>query len=86
MIEIEESTGSVYQDLGFVDASDMQAKSADVMKLATLIETAEMSPTEAANRLEISLEKLEDMLRGRFRDAPVTTIAKYLNQISTNQI
>ncbi|MFW9078049.1 XRE family transcriptional regulator [Pseudomonas sp. P2757] len=85
MIEIEESAGSVYQDLGFADASDMQAKSADVMKLATLIETAEMSATEAANRLEISLEKLEDVLRGRFRDVPAATIAKYLNQISTNQ-
>ncbi|MDD1137618.1 helix-turn-helix domain-containing protein [Pseudomonas sp. TNT2022 ID233] len=85
MIEIEESTGNVYQDLGGGDACEMQTKSEAVMKLAALMEAAQMSGSEAADKLEISLEKLEEILRGRFRDVPSAAISKYLNQISVNE-
>ncbi|WP_367257228.1 XRE family transcriptional regulator [Pseudomonas sp. stari2] len=82
---MEESTGNVYQDLGVGDAFEMQTKSEAVMKLAALMETAQLSGSEAADKLEISLEKLEGMFRGRFRDIPSATISKYLNQISVNE-
>ncbi|MCX4219838.1 MULTISPECIES: XRE family transcriptional regulator [Pseudomonas] len=82
---MEESTGNVYQDLGVGDAYEMQTKAEAVMKLAALMETAQMSGIEAAEKLEISLEKLEGMLRGRFRDIPSATISKYLNQISVKE-
>lgn len=82
---MEESTGNVYQDLGVGDAYEMQAKAEAVMKFSALMETAQLSGSEAAEKLEISLEKLEDMLRGGFRDIPSATISKYLNRISVKE-
>ncbi|POA48174.1 transcriptional regulator [Pseudomonas sp. MPR-ANC1] len=82
MSEIEESVGNVYQDLGLENANDMLTKSSYVAKMALLIETSDVSEPEVAEKLELSLEKLQEILRGQFRDEPVHAMADYLEKIS----
>ncbi|WRH91314.1 XRE family transcriptional regulator [Pseudomonas fluorescens] len=82
MSEIEESTGNVYQDLGLEHTGEMLLKSEYATKLVSLIESSDMSESEAAQRLGIPLENLQQILRGKFREVPVTTMAEYKIKIS----
>jgi len=82
MSEIEESTGNVYQDLGLEHTGEMLLKSEYATKLISLIESSDVSESEAAQRLGIPLENLQQILRGKFREVPVTTMAEYKIKIS----
>ncbi|TMU82063.1 hypothetical protein FGA82_04475 [Pseudomonas fluorescens] len=82
MSEIEESTDNVYQDLGLEHAGEMLIKSDYATKLISLIESSDVSESEAAQRLGIPLENLQQILRGKFREVPVTTMADYNIKIS----
>lgn len=82
MSEIEESRGNVYQDLGLEDAGEMLIKSEYATKLISLIESTDVSEFEAAQRLGIPLESLQQLLRGKFREVSVTTMADYSRKIS----
>jgi predicted XRE-type DNA-binding protein len=82
MSEIEESTGNVYKDLGLEHADEMLTKSEYATKLASLIKSTDISESEAALRLGIPLENLQQLLRGKFREVSVTTMADYSRKIS----
>ncbi|WP_158833074.1 XRE family transcriptional regulator [Pseudomonas sp. PB103] len=81
MIGIEESTGNVYQDLGLGQAGEMQIKAGYMAELTSLSEFAGMSESETARRLEIPLERFQQIRRGKFRDLPATTVADYSRKI-----
>ncbi|MHC8363428.1 XRE family transcriptional regulator [Pseudomonas sp. LS2P72] len=68
MIEVNGSDSCVYEALGNPDAGEMRAKSEYVMKIGILLETGRLSKTEAAQKLGLSQEELNEMLRGKFRD------------------
>ncbi|RON32086.1 hypothetical protein BK664_28600 [Pseudomonas brassicacearum] len=57
----------------------MRGKSEYVMKIGLLLETGRLSKTEAAQKLGLSQEELNEMLRGKFRDLTVTKISEYLD-------
>ncbi|KJZ63050.1 hypothetical protein VD17_25330 [Pseudomonas fluorescens] len=57
----------------------MRAKSEYVMKIGIFLETGRLSKTEAAQKLGLSQEELNEMLRGKFRDLTVAKISEYLN-------
>ncbi|RON23330.1 hypothetical protein BK660_07790 [Pseudomonas brassicacearum] len=59
----------------------MRAKSEYVMKIGILLETGRLNRTEAAQKLGLSEEELNDMLRGKFRDLTVAKISEYLNPL-----
>ena len=67
MIEIEESSGNVYADLGMPDADEMLVKAQLASKIGEIIKGKKLSQQEAADVLGISQPKLSNMLRGRFR-------------------
>lgn len=67
MIEIEESTGNVYADLGMVDADEMIVKAQLATKIGEIIKGRKWSQTHAAKVLGITQPKLSQMLRGQFR-------------------
>ena len=62
-----------------VDGSERRAKSEYVMKIGLLLETGRLDKTEAAQKLGLSEEELDEMLRGKFRDLTVAKISEYLN-------
>ncbi|WP_080932067.1 XRE family transcriptional regulator [Pseudomonas fluorescens] len=79
MNEVDGSDSCVYEALGYPDASEMRAKSEYVMKIGIFLETGRLSKTEAAQKLGLSQEELNEMLRGKFRDLTVAKISEYLN-------
>jgi predicted XRE-type DNA-binding protein len=79
MSEVNESDICVYEALGYPDAGEMRAKSEYVMKIGIFLETGRLSKTEAAQKLGLSQEELNEMLRGKFRDLTVTKISEYLD-------
>ncbi|WP_309677646.1 XRE family transcriptional regulator [Pseudomonas sp.] len=79
MSEVNGSDSCVYEALGNPDAGEMRGKSEYVMKIGIFLETGRLSKTEAAQKLGLSQEKLNEMLRGKFRDLTVAEISEYLN-------
>jgi predicted XRE-type DNA-binding protein len=67
MIEIEESTGNVYADLGMVNAAEMLVKAQLANKIGEIIKSRKWSQQQAADILGIPQSKLSKMLRGQFR-------------------
>ncbi|MBV4485530.1 helix-turn-helix domain-containing protein [Pseudomonas sp. SWRI153] len=76
-MDIEKSTGNVYADLGLHGADEMLIKSEYATKMAALIKTANLNESEAAQITGITLETLRQILRGKFRDLSVATMADY---------
>lgn len=66
MIEIEESTGNVYADLGMADAEEMLVKAQLSTKIGEIIKNHRWSQQQAAEVLGITQPKLSNMLRGQF--------------------
>ncbi|MBK5397125.1 XRE family transcriptional regulator [Pseudomonas sp. TH39(2020)] len=79
MSEVNGNDSCVYEALGHPDAGEMRGKSEYVMKIGLLLETGRLSKTEAAQKLGLSKEELNEMLRGKFRDLTVAKISEYLN-------
>jgi predicted XRE-type DNA-binding protein len=79
MIEVDGNDNCVYDALGYPDAGEMRAKSEYVMKIGILLQTGRLNRTEAAQKLGLSQEELNEMLRGKFRDLTVAKISEYLN-------
>ena len=67
MIEIEQSTGNVYADLGVEEADEMLVKAQLASKIGDIIDDRNWSQQKAADVLGISQPKLSKMLRGQFR-------------------
>lgn len=67
MIEIEEGSGNVYQDLGLPNASEMQVKSQLAAKIGEIIKARHLTQIQASEILGLSQPKLSEMLRGKFR-------------------
>ena len=67
MLEIEESSGNVYADLGMPDAEEMIVKAQLANKISEIIKGRKWSQVEAAEVLGIPQPKLSKMLRGQFR-------------------
>lgn len=67
MIEIEETTGSVYAALGMEDAEEMLVKAQLATKIGEIIKSRKWSQQQAVNVLGIPQSKLSKMLRGQFR-------------------
>jgi predicted XRE-type DNA-binding protein len=79
MNEIDGSNSGVYKALGYPEAGEMRAKAEHVMKIGLLLETGRLSKTEAAQRLGLSQQELDEILSGKFRDLTVAKISEYPN-------
>src|SRR5229473_70193 len=67
MIEIEESSGNVYADLGVTDADDMLVKAQLATKIGEIVKRRHLTQIQAAEVLGMTQPKLSNMLRGKFR-------------------
>jgi len=67
MIEIEESSGNVYADLGMADADEMIVKAQLATKIGEIIKDHKWTQKQAAEILGITQPKLSNMLCGQFR-------------------
>ena len=67
MIEIEQSSGNIYADLGVPNADEMLVKAQLASKIGEIICARKWSQQQAAVVLGIPQSKLSKMLRGQFR-------------------
>lgn len=81
MIEIEESTGNVYANLGKVDAEEMMVKAQLADKIGKIIKNRKSSQQQAAEVLGMSQPKLSNMLRGQFRGISETKMLNCLTRL-----
>ena len=83
-IEIEQSTGSVYSDLGFPDAAEMLVKAQLTTRIGEILATRKWTQQEASKVLGIPQPKLSRMLRGQFRGISETKMIECLTRLGCN--
>jgi len=81
MIEIEESSGNVYADLGTRDAEQMLVKARLATKINEIIKRKGMTQVQAAELLGLPQPKLSGMLRGQFRGISEAKMMACLNRL-----
>lgn len=67
MSKVETSSGNVYDDLGFPEAKDMQAKAQIVVLMHQEIEARRMSLDNVARALGTTKNELDRLLTGHFQ-------------------
>jgi predicted XRE-type DNA-binding protein len=81
MIDIEESSGNVYSDLGRDDAKQMLVKAQLAGKIGGIIKARHLTQTQAAEILGMSQPKVSAMLRGKFRGISETKMLDCLSRL-----
>ena len=66
-IVIEEGSTSVYSDLGYADAAEMQRKSQLAAEIARAIKARRLTQQGAAELLAVDQSKVSRITRGQFR-------------------
>ncbi len=79
--EFEESTGNMYQDLGFDDAQEMQVKATLATKISDIIKRRKLTQKQAAELLAMPQPKVSAMLRGHFRGISEAKMLACLNAL-----
>ena len=83
-IEIHESSGNVFADLGLPDAEEMLLKSQIVVELHRAIRMRKLTQTAAAKLVGIAQPDLSNILRGRFRGFSVERLMRMLTAFGQN--
>lgn len=78
---IDESTGNVYEDLGHIDANEMQTKAAIAAKISEIINARHLTRIQASEILGLSPPQLSDILLGRFRDISEIKMMDWLSRL-----
>jgi predicted XRE-type DNA-binding protein len=81
MIEIEESSGNVYEDLQRPDAKAMFVKARLAGKIADIIRRRRLTQQQASEVLGIPQPKLSGLLRGQFRGISEAKMIECLNRL-----
>ena len=84
MIDIEPSSGNVFEDLRVVDAQGMAIKARLTGKIAEIIRHRHLTQGQAAEILDMPEPNLADLLRGRFRDISEARLMGCLNRLGQN--
>ena len=66
-IEVHESSGNVFADLGLPDAEELLLKSQIAVELHRAIKARKLTQSAAAKLIGIAQPDLSNVLRGRFR-------------------
>ncbi|WP_223491003.1 XRE family transcriptional regulator [Pseudomonas sp. A-RE-19] len=77
MNENDESHCGVDDTTNSADAGELRAKAEYVMKIGLLLEAGQLTRAQAAQRLGLSLEELDEILHGKFRDLTIAKISEY---------
>jgi predicted XRE-type DNA-binding protein len=81
MIEIESSSGNIYEDLQVADADAMHLKARLATKIADIILHRHLTQQQAADILGIPQPKLSGLLRGQFRGISEAKMIECLNRL-----
>ena len=65
-VEVQQSSGNVFADLGLPDAEKLQIKTGLVIEIRKAMHSLGLTQLEAAKRMGITQPKVSDMMRGDF--------------------
>jgi len=72
------TTKNVFADLGLPDADELQAKSALVHQITSIIDSRKLTQVEAANLLGIDQPKISNLVRGRLEGFSTERLFRFL--------
>ena len=65
-VEVQQSSGNVFADLGLPDAEKLKIKTGLVIEIRKAMRSLGLTQLEAAKRMGITQPKVSDMMRGDF--------------------
>ena len=65
-VEVQQSSGNVFADLGLPDAEKLKIKTGLVIEIRKAMRSLDLTQLEAAKRMGITQPKVSDMMRGDF--------------------
>jgi predicted XRE-type DNA-binding protein len=81
MIEIENGSVNVYEDLGLLNAAEMQVKALLAAKIGEILKHRHLTQVQAAEILGMPQPKLSGMLRGQFRGISEAKMLDCMNRL-----
>jgi predicted XRE-type DNA-binding protein len=75
---VHNSTGNIYEDLGYVNAVEMHIKATLSAKISEVIKSRRLTQTQAAIIFGMPRIMVSGILRGQFRDVSTTKMLNCL--------
>jgi len=85
MIEMTESSGNVYADMGRADAEEMLSKACMATTLDEAIKSRRWTSQRAAAALGVRKAKLRKVLDGRFHKVSARELASWVTAMTSDQ-
>jgi len=79
---VHSSTGNIYEDLGYVTATEMHIKATLSAKISKAIKSRRLTQTQAAIVFGMPRIMLSGILRGQFRDVSKTKLINCLRRLA----
>jgi len=80
-IEIKDSSGNVFADLGLPDSAGLLAKAELVRQISVVVARRRLTQEETAQILGTTQPKVSDLLRGRLAGFSIERIIRFLNAL-----
>lgn len=80
-VEVEMSSGNVFDDLGLPDADKLKIKSGLVIEIIKIVRNLGLSQEEAGRRMRLPQPKLSSLFRGDFSNVSERKLMDCLNQL-----
>lgn len=80
-VEVTDSSGNIFADIGLPDAEDHKLKSQIVIHMKLLMQAQGLKQAEAARRMKIAQPNLSKLLRGQFRGTSIAKLLFMLNAL-----
>ena len=82
-IQVEESSGNVFADLGLPNAQDLQARSSAIAKIFVFLREHSLSEEDAARRVGVPAADLAASLRGDLDRFSIGALNGFLQMLET---
>jgi predicted XRE-type DNA-binding protein len=83
-IEIEESSGNIWADLGYADAEERMAKALLSRWIDKRIEALGLTQVQAAERMGVSQPDVSNLRRGRVSGFSLERLVRLINALGHN--
>lgn len=80
-INITDSSGNVFADLGFADAKERLVKVKLAIKINQLIEERKLKQVQAAKILGINQPKISALANGQLKEFSIERLIEFLNKL-----
>lgn len=79
--QYEKSSGNLYEDLGYKNPDEMQAKAKLAREIFFIIQDKGMTQKQAAELLGLTQPKVSNLLNGRLSGFSIERLTKFLNML-----